>query len=277
MTNRPAGDHDTKGDLLVRSERTGAGVERSSWLLVCRRPIISGLAALAIVVPGAAALSPTAAQAATVPLTHSLPRGSNHSDQTWGGYAVTGKKPYTKITGSWKIPAMKCAGYRGDASPWIGIDGWRSFTVEQIGIDLDCRSGVGSYHLWVEMYPEGSDYFAETVHAGDTLTASVSVSGNVWTLTESDITAGWTRTFHRKPKFTTQKSSAEAIVEDVGNRAVPNVPDFGTVMFSNITVDGSPLQSAGTPHQTTVERGNTPLSHEGPLSGGTYSISWLHE
>ncbi|HEY2575787.1 MAG TPA: G1 family glutamic endopeptidase [Streptosporangiaceae bacterium] len=260
----------------MRSERTGSGSERSPWLLACRRPITSGLAALTIAVPGVAALSPAAAQAAAVPLTHSLPRGVSHSDQTWGGYAITGTGPYKKITGSWNIPTMNCAHGGGDASPWIGIDGWSNGTVEQIGIDLDCINGVDSYHPWVEMYPGPSDYFKETVHAGDTMTASVSVSNGTWTLTERDTATGWTKTFKRTPQNPPQKTSAEAILEDVGSGGAPPVPDFNTVTFSSITVGGSPLASAGNVHKTTLERRNTPLSHESPLSSGTFSITWLH-
>lgn len=261
----------------MRSERTAPGGQRNSWLHAGRRPITSGLAALAIAVPGAAAASPTVARTAAVPLAHSLPRGFSHANQAWGGYAVTGAGPYKKITGSWNIPTMDCSHGNGHASPWIGIDGWNNFTVEQIGIDLDCINGRPSYHPWVEMYPGPSDYFKEKVRAGDTMTASVSVSNGVWTLTESDPASGWTKTFGRHPSNPTQKASAEAILEAVGSGA-PRVPDFHTVTFSNIMVDGTPLASAGKLHKTTLERRTTLLSEESPLtlSGGTFSITWLH-
>jgi hypothetical protein len=252
------------------------GIARGSRRRAYQRPITSGFAALALAVPSFIALSPVVAQASTATLTHSLPRGTEHTDQTWSGYAVTGAGPYTKITGSWNVPTMNCSHGGGDASPWIGVDGWSNDTVEQIGVDLDCNNGVGSYHPWVEMYPGPSDYFKETINAGDTLTASVTVKNGTWTLTESDPTSGWTKTFKRTPANPPKKASAEAIVEDIGNGDAPPVPDFNTVTFSNITVDGSPLASAGNPHQTTLERGSTPLSGESALSGGNFSITWLH-
>jgi hypothetical protein len=214
--------------------------------------------------------------AARTPVSHTLAGGIRHSDQTWGGYAVTGAGPYTAITGRWVVPSLTCSNGRGDASPWIGIDGWANNTVEQIGIDLDCYGGRGSYHPWVEMYPGPSDYFGAPVHAGDTLTASVSDSGGTWTLTEGDTTAGWTKTFQRRPVQAPQRASAEAIVEDVGNAAAPPLPDFNTVTFSDVTVNGSPLASAGTPHQTILERASTPLAAQSALSGGQFSITWLH-
>jgi Peptidase A4 family len=242
-----------------------------------RRPATAGLASLALAMPALAGVTAAGPAAAPVVLSHhTLPRGAQHSDQTWSGYAVTGDKPYMTISGSWTIPAMNCTGGGGDASPWVGIDGWSDNTVEQIGVDLDCRSGAGSYHPWVEMYPAGSQYFSETISAGDTLTASVTVSAGVWTLTESDPGQGWTKTFHKTTKSPPKQASAEAILEDVGGGAVPPVPDFGTVTFSGVTVDGSPLASAGTVHKTTLERGTVRLSSESALSGGGFSVTWLH-
>lgn len=214
--------------------------------------------------------------AGPVAVSHAQPRGREHSDQTWAGYAVTGGGPYTSISGSWNVPAMDCSHGGGDASPWVGIDGWGNDTVEQIGIDLDCRNGRGSYHPWVEMYPGPSDYFRESVSAGDTLTASVSVANGTWTLTERDTTAGWSRTFQRRPKKAPQEASAEAIVEDVGSGGAPPVPDFGTVSFSSVSVGGVSLASAGSAHQTTLERDSTPLTSESGLSGGDFSVTWRH-
>jgi len=169
---------------------------------------------------------------------------------------------------------MNCSKGRGDASPWIGIDGWSNDTVEQIGIDLDCVSGRASYHPWVEMYPGPSNYFKETVHAGDTLDATVEVSGSSWVLSESDVNTGWTKTFDETS--TDELASAEAIIEDVGGGAEPPVPDFNTVTFTKITVNGAPLASAGTVHKTTLKRGSTKLSEESSLIGGKFSITWLH-
>jgi len=238
--------------------------------------LVVGLALLAAIVPGA--LSSQKAEATVTPkvaavLRH-LPADRAHADQTWGGYAVTGSGPYTSITGSWNIPKMDCSEGGGDASPWIGIDGWSNDTVEQIGIDLDCREGKASYHPWVEMYPGASDYFSDKVDSGDTLVASVAVSGDSWVLSESDVQTGWTKTFTRSS--TDQLASAEAIVEDIGGGGAPPVPDFGAVTFAHVKVDGTPLDSAGSVHKTTLERSSTKLSRESPLSGGGFTITWLH-
>ncbi|HEV2361957.1 MAG TPA: G1 family glutamic endopeptidase [Acidimicrobiales bacterium] len=197
-----------------------------------------------------------------------------HSDQTWSGYAVTAGGPYKKITGSWTISSLDCSKGNGSVSPWIGIDGWSNSTVEQIGVDYDCSNGKASYHTWVEMYPAGSDYFPETVHAGDTMSASVSVSGSAWVLWLSDPTEGWKKTFHRTS--TDKEASAEAILEDLGSTGAPPVDDFGTESFSSLLVNGAAFASAGTAHKTSLERGTTFLSSESAVSSESFSITWLH-
>ena len=73
-----------------------------------------------------------------------------------------------------------------------------------------------------------------------------------------------------------QLASAEAIVEDIGNSAVPSLDDFQTVTFSNLVVNGEPFASAGTSNITTIQRGTRLLSSESSLGSEGFSITWLH-
>ena len=237
--------------------------------LACLAAAGSVVLAAALADPASAAGASPAASPASFPhYDH-----ARHSDQIWGGYADTGAR-FTSISGSWTVPALNCSSVpNSSVSPWIGIDGFDSDTVEQIGFDQDCENGVAAYYPWVEMYPADSIYFTETVKAGDHITASVSVSGSSWTLTEKDTTRGWSKTFHESGSD--QLSSAEAIVEDLGNGIQPVAP-FGSVTFTGLTANGKPLASAGTVNSTDIERGNTPLTKNSSLSGGTFKLSWLH-
>lgn len=242
------------------------------------RPKATGLAALSCVALAAAAFSagPAVALAAAAPASHvpAFAHRLRHSgaDNSWGGYAVTGTT-FHSVTGNWVVPALNCSATAGDISFWSGIDGWTSSTVEQIGLDAVCTSGGKiEYNPWVEMYPANSIYFTETVHAGDRITASVSVSGTSFTLTETDTTQGWTKTYHKRGSD--QLSSAEAILEDLGSN-IPAVADFGSVDFTDVTANGAPLASAGTVNSTDIERGNTLLTDNSALNGGNFSINWL--
>jgi hypothetical protein len=77
----------------------------------------------------------------------------------WSGYAVTGPNgSVTDVKASWKVPLVTCPtntanGSGGYAAFWVGIDGWSSSTVEQIGTDSDCVSLSGApytptYYAW---------------------------------------------------------------------------------------------------------------------------------
>ncbi|WP_329576028.1 G1 family endopeptidase [Kitasatospora sp. NBC_01250] len=236
---------------------------------------LRALAALAALTPALLTVAAsTGTPAAAAAPTRAFPHHSHylHDDQTWGGYAVTGGT-YTSVSGSWTVPTLDCADTPDSSvSPWIGIDGFTSQTVEQIGFDQDCSNGAAGYYPWVEMYPADSIYFNKPVQAGDQITASVTVKGTSFTLTESDTTQHWTKTYHESGSY--QLSSAEAIVEDLGDGVGP-VADFGSIAFSNVTVNGSPLASAGTLNSTDLSRGDTPLTSNSQPSGSGYTINWL--
>jgi Peptidase A4 family len=233
------------------------------------------LACLALGASALLAAGPAGPAAAATASPGSIPHfdHARHADQIWGGYAITGTS-FTSVSGSWTVPALTCSSTPTSyVSPWIGIDGWNSNTVEQIGFDQDCVNGVAGYYPWVEMYPANSIYFTETVKAGDQITASVSVSGTTFTLTEADTTRGWSKTYHETGSD--RLSSAEAIVEDLGSGIQP-VAQFSPITFTSLTADGKALASAGTVNSTNIERGSTPLTQNSTLSGGTYTLSWLH-
>lgn len=65
------------------------------------------------------------------------------------------------------------------------------------------------------------------------------------------------------------------IVEDLGDGIQPVAP-FSAITFTGLTANGRPLASAGTVNSTNVERGNTPLTKNSSLSGGSFKLSWVH-
>src|SRR5689334_5472712 len=100
----------------------------------------------------------------------------------WAGYAVTaGNGSVTKVAGLWVVPPVATTN-SGYSSAWVGIDGFNSSTVEQIGTDSDYLNGVPRYYAWYEMYPAGPVNLSLTVQPGDTISASVSYASGVFTL-----------------------------------------------------------------------------------------------
>lgn len=170
----------------------------------------------------------------------------------WSGYAVTGSNAQS-VSASWIVPASTCShGPAEFSSFWVGIDGWSSGTVEQVGTDSDCSSGRPVYYAWYEFYPQPS-YYAGTLtnlHPGDQITATVTYSGNVFTATIKDVTSGGSYTTTFTPSTPASRSSVEWIAEAPSSgKKILSLADFGTVAFTNcqatIEVAGAKNASSG--------------------------------
>jgi Peptidase A4 family len=163
----------------------------------------------------------------------------NVESTNWSGYSIQASN-VSVVSGSWTVPSA--TGANGSYSSfWVGIDGYSSNSVEQIGTDSDIQGGRAVYYAWYEMYPNPSYKISLTIHAGDKITASVTYSApSTYTLSLTDTTTG--------KGFSTNKtlagaanSSAEWIAEAPSSYSgVLPLADFGTVNFSNAsaTVNG---------------------------------------
>ena len=104
---------------------------------------------------------------------------ANSTSGNWSGYAAYGTT-FTGVYGSWIVPRVNCGILgTGASSTWIGVDGYGTSTVEQLGTRQNCLWGVASYYPWYEVYPQsevalpsgdavypGDTMWAETIHTG---------------------------------------------------------------------------------------------------------------
>src|SRR6516225_3566948 len=98
----------------------------------------------------------------------------------WSGYAVaeTAKDSVSAVSGSWTVPTVSTKSTSGYSADWVGIDGYSSNTVEQLGTEEDTayssqRDGTPQYYAWIEMYPGPSWIIPDVVKPGDAINASV--------------------------------------------------------------------------------------------------------
>ena len=64
----------------------------------------------------------------------------------WSGYAARPRVP--QRVGELDQPAAHCRHGAAYASFWVGLDGYSSRSVEQIGTDADCRGHTARYYGW---------------------------------------------------------------------------------------------------------------------------------
>jgi hypothetical protein len=165
------------------------------------------------------------------------------TDVNWSGFAIPlSTTSVSYVAGSWTEPAVSSK-YIGSEAIWVGIDGYTSNTVEQIGTETDIVDGQAIRYAWYEMYPAASVTIPNfTVNAGDSVTATVAYDSSQqnFVLTIHDPTQSETyTTTQRAPGVA--RSSAEWVVEApaTDNLILP-LASFAPVTFTNAyaTVDG---------------------------------------
>jgi Peptidase A4 family len=218
--------------------------------------------------------SQPSASAASSGTTRSVRDGSTTSTN-WSGYVLTGGTgAFSSVSSSWTEPAASCGSGTQYAAFWVGLDGYNSNSVEQTGTDSDCSGGSPDYYGWYEMYPADPVYFTNPVAPGDSLSASVAVSGTSYTLTLTDSTQGWTQTENESGSYA--DSSAEVITEAPSSAQGPlPLADFGTIGYSAAAADGVSFSAQDPTSITMVAGDGDQLDSTSALDGsGGFSNTW---
>jgi Peptidase A4 family len=194
----------------------------------------------------------------------------------WSGYAAAGRA-FRSVSASWTQPAAHCRHGTAYASFWVGLDGYRSRSVEQIGTDADCRGRTAHYYGWYEMYPAPPVRLGRKVRPGDKLSASVTFgAARTYTLVLRDRTRGWKRTITRN-QAGLARSSAEVITEAPSSAGgVTPLADFGTVRFTAARVNGILLRRRSPTKIVMIDRRSRRKDTTGALSRtGSFRTIWL--
>lgn len=211
----------------------------------------------------------------------------------WCGYASADNlnNPTTNsissISGSWRVPTVVNSGADAYCAIWVGIDGFLSSTVEQIGTEHDWLSGHQEHYAWFEMYPDYSyEIVGFPVHPGDLISASVAYQGNnvfVLSLVNSTRRVSTTvPTNYTTAPAPVQRNSAEWIVEAPFSGAILPLDHFTPITFTNCTVNGlrggiSNGRLAYESIRMVTNGGATKAIPSGLSNGGkNFSVTWKH-
>ena len=195
----------------------------------------------------------------------------------WSGYAAhTGR--YKSVSATWTEPGVGCPATQAQYSAfWVGLDGYKSRSVEQLGTLSACNGTTPVYYTWFEMYPAFPVYFTNPVRPGDHFTASVTVrDGAYYTLNIADSNRRWRHTLHITHHGLAD-SSAEVIAEAPSTASgVLPLADFGSVYFSSAKVNGHSMGSV--PHAKVVMENNSSQfkDHVSGLTdnGREFHVTW---
>ncbi len=195
----------------------------------------------------------------------------------WSGYAAqtsstsSRQDSVTSVSGSWVVPRVTDpSGFNSSGKfnvyAWVGIDGYGTDTVEQVGTQSVVLNGVAHYYTWWEMWSSVNQQEPQTISSmdvepGDSITGSVQyVSSGThagqfeMTITDTSrsndsYTTYQTSSANQNPLAT--RSTAEWIVEAPGGDSpgqFQTLPDFGEVTFTgaNAVINGvsGPIDSS---------------------------------
>ncbi|HTV46854.1 MAG TPA: G1 family glutamic endopeptidase [Phycisphaerae bacterium] len=158
------------------------------------------------------------------------------ASSNWSGYAdvASSGQTFSNVSGDWTVPTIASNSSSGYSAFWLGLDGFSSSTVEQIGVSADKVGGSVDYYAWYEMYPSYSYEIPLAINPGNAISADVSYLGNnKYDLSLDDLSTG-------KDYSTTQtmsggkRSSAEWVAEapSDGYGILP-LDNFGSVTFTD--------------------------------------------
>lgn len=214
----------------------------------------------------------------------------------WSGYAAatslrspaTGS--VTAVSGTWIVPTLTPLRGHTYSAFWVGIDGYSSGTVEQLGTEQDYTSLGQSNYAWFEIFPRNSFLIVGfPVNQGDQISASVKYKGkNVFVLSMTNHTQKVTTTIPTSQTTLkgAQRSSAEWIVEAPSTySSVLPLADFGTGHFSNCTaiINGvtGPINSGNWMNDPLTMETQNGIQKAVPssLTGGgeSFTVTWEHE
>jgi hypothetical protein len=163
------------------------------------------------------------------------------SSVNWAGYAVSSPGVrFRRVASTWVQPAATCTG--GDrrySAYWVGLGGFHSTAraLEQIGSQANCSSkGQAFYSAWYELVPAASVHIPLTVRPGDTLSASVTVSGRGVKLylanrTRGTVFAKQLRAKHIDVTAAEWIAEAPSACDNGGCHPLP-LADFGAMSFA---------------------------------------------
>jgi hypothetical protein len=245
-----------------------------------------------LVAPQALASSGSAAATgrASVPAPkHKFGRGTSTN---WSGYAVPGTSA-THVIGTWTAQSVSCrSGENSWSSPWVGIDGDNSNTVEQIGTDSDCQNGVPTYYAWFEFFPHLSRIIRTMpVVPGDVIAAEVKYDAGSGKFMVGITNVTRNAAFAVARRFPAHRTSAEWIAEAPASGAgVLPLANFGSVGYggdftavswtNTATVGGTtgPIASFGAAVHSIImlSQANAVKAQPSGLSpdGTSFSITW---
>jgi hypothetical protein len=203
-----------------------------------RRALLAAIGALTapLVLAASAQATPAVRNSANI-LARGAVSATGWMSSNWSGYAITGG-PFTRVTGSWVVPAVAKTKHATYSSTWAGIDGFKNADLIQAGTEQDYYRGHAHYFAWWEILPAAETRVSLSVNAGDHVSVSIARgSSGTWTITLTDARSG---SFTTTQSYAGPGASAEWIQEaPTVNGRVATLAKYGSATVDSGTANGA--------------------------------------
>lgn len=152
----------------------------------------------------------------------------------WSGYALLGK--FHEVAGTFTVPPCDGA---GQASEWVGVDGYSNSDLLQAGVNEADSVGVGCIiNAWWEDLPSVSvDITWLKVFAGDRVRVDIAYQAPSWDIAMTDLATG--QTFYQSFTYGGPASSVEWITEaPTAPTGQTNIMPYQSVSWSDLAAYG---------------------------------------
>jgi hypothetical protein len=240
----------------------------------------------------------------------------NANSGNWAGYVntvpTTARGSIYEVTSEWYTPTVTCGSAPSGGSyqvSWVGIDGYGTGTVEQVGTLSYCSTtgATPGYYSWWEFAPYNSVQLYASISGGDFVQAYVlynpaaCVSGvcGIYTLSFADLSAGTSFSVTGDPATCNSSGfceggvdgSAECISEapsGFGYSGITPVADYkSTTFYACADTIGSSFAGIGAHYSPNTmykvtQVGASSLVDQKPggltkyYYGDTFSVTWSH-
>ena len=219
---------------------------------------------------------------------HAVKNVTASSSFNWSGYADTATKhqTFTKVSGAWTTPSVTCNAEDQITSDWVGLDGFNSNTVEQLGTISWCFQGAPTYFTWYEMFPKGTVEVGMALKPGDKISASVTRTNTSYALKLTDSTTSGSN-------ISVTKTCALATCKDTSAEWISERPSFSIGVVPQAHYNAFKITSGSVTangHTTTIGAGPGVnsitmvdatdaynLNTVSALTGGNaFSTTWTH-
>jgi hypothetical protein len=198
------------------------------------------------------------------------------TSRNWSGYAAQ-NGPYTKVSGTWKVPSVSGSEPSSAEATWVGIGGISSDDLIQSGTQntVDDYGQVTTSGFY-ELLPDAPITIPTvTVHPGDAVSVSIAQQQpDQWRIAFADTSDG--QKYSTTVSYSSSLSSAEWIEEapSDGWSTVP-LANFNSVAFTHSSTNQGTLAQSGAQPLAMVDDQAQPLATPSALGsdGASFSVS----